>query len=116
MSIAGNWTLHYSWGCSGGYGQTSLTFNANGTFNTGDGYHGQWTVVAGNVQFVFEPAPMAVYSGNVTGGAMVGMMTNLSLKEQGCWYATLPTIPAAQAVKTQTAHAEGLDSTGTKKK
>jgi len=116
MSIAGNWTLHFSWGCTGGYSQTSLTINTDGTFKTGDGYHGQWAVLSGNVQIVFEPTPAAVYSGNVIGGAMAGMMTNFSLKGQGCWYALLPTIPAAQATEKKVASAESLDSAGTKKK
>jgi len=116
MSIAGNWTLHYSWGCSGGYGQTSLTFNTNGTFKTGDGYQGQWAVVGGNVQFVYEPAPAAVYSGNVTGAAMVGMMTNFKLKGQGCWYATTTTIPAGVAAQSDVTHAANIDSTGAAKK
>jgi hypothetical protein len=50
MSIAGQWTLFYSWGCSGSYNQTSITFNANGTFKTGDGFSGQWATNAGDVQ------------------------------------------------------------------
>jgi len=116
MSIAGTWTLHFSWGCSGGYNSTSLTFNTNGTFNTGDGFHGQWSVVGGNVQFVYEPTPSAVYSGNVTGGAMVGMMTNFSFGGHGCWYGTTTTIPPALAAKTKVAHAENIDSSGGAKK
>jgi hypothetical protein len=115
MSIAGSWTLHFSWGCTGGYGQTSLTFNANGTFATGDGFHGQWSVVGGNVQFVYEPTPSAVYSGNVTGAAMVGMQTNFHTGGAGCWYATTPTIPAAQAATTKVAQAAQVDSSGAKK-
>src|ERR1700756_1196698 len=53
MSIVGEWTLHYSWGCSGSYAQTTVTFAATGKFTTGDGYSGQWAVVGGNVQFVY---------------------------------------------------------------
>jgi len=49
MSIAGQWTFFYSWGCSGTYNQTSITFNANGTFKTGDGFSGQWATNAGDV-------------------------------------------------------------------
>ena len=74
--------------------------------------HGQWSVVGGNVQVVYEPTPSAVYSGNVTGGAMVGMMTNFSIGAHGCWYATTATIPAALAAKTKVAQAENVDSSG----
>jgi hypothetical protein len=116
MSIVGQWTLFYSWGCSGSYSQTTITFNSNGTFKTGDGYSGQWAALAGDVQWVYEPTPSAVYSGNVIGGAMNGMMTNFHLGVQGCWYATMPKIPTAFATEKKVAQAEQLDSTGGKKK
>jgi hypothetical protein len=57
-----------------------------------------------------------VYSGNVIGGAMNGMMTNFHLGVQGCWYATMPKIPTAFATEKKVAQAEQLDSTGGKKK
>jgi hypothetical protein len=116
MSIAGEWTLFYSWGCSGSYGQTTVTFNSSGTFKTGDGYAGQWAVVGGNVQFVYEPTPSAVYSGNVTGAAMSGMMTNFHIAAQGCWHATMPKIPADAATEKKVEQAAQLDSGGGKKK
>ena len=116
MSIAGEWTLHFSWGCSGSYGQTTVTFTPAGKFTTGDGYSGQWAVVGGYVQFVYEPTPMAVYSGTVSGGAMHGMMTNFHLGEQGCWYATATKIPAAFATAKKVEDAANRDSTGSPKK
>jgi hypothetical protein len=116
MSIVGQWTLHYSFGCSGGYNQVTVTFNTNGKFQTSDGFSGQWALLSGNVQFVFEPTPSAVYSGNVIGGAMTGMVTNFHLGVQGCWYATTPTIPAAFATEKKVADAQQLDSSGAKKK
>jgi len=116
MSIAGQWTLFYSWGCSGGYSQATITFNANGTFKTSDGYSGQWAVNAGDVHWVFEPTPNAVYSGNVIGGAMNGLMTNFRLNAQGCWYATTAKIPANFATETKVEAAEKLDSSGEPKK
>jgi len=116
MSLAGNWTLYYSWGCSGSYNSTSLTFNTNGTFKTGDGYSGQWASVGGNVQFVFEPTPSAVYSGTVTGGAMSGMMTNFHLGESGCWHASALKMPEIHATAKKVENAEQRDSLGNKKK
>src|SRR5206468_3863725 len=112
----GQWTLFYSFGCSGTYNQSTVTFNSNGTFKTGDGFSGQFAVVGGNVQFVYEPTPSAVYSGNVTGGAMVGMMTNFHIGAQGCWYATTAKIPTAFATERKVEEAERLDSSGGKKK
>jgi hypothetical protein len=115
MSIAGQWTLNYSWGCGGTYQQVPITFNADGTFGT-EPFSGQWALLSGNVHFVFEPTPSAVYSGNVAGGAMTGMMSNFQLGETGCWYATTATIPAAFATEKRVAGAEQLDSSGAKKK
>jgi hypothetical protein len=116
MSIVGEWALFFNFGCSGNYSQSTVTFNNDGTFQTGDGFSGQWSALAGNVQWVFEPTPSAVYSGNVIGGAINGMMTNLNIGAQGCWYATMATIPAAFATKKKVDQAEHLDSSGGKKK
>jgi hypothetical protein len=116
MSIVGQWTLHYSFGCSGTYNQATVTFNSNGTFRTSDGFSGQWALLAGNVHWVYEPTPSAVYSGNVIGGAMAGMMTNFHIGAQGCWYATTATIPAAAATEKKVEGAQQLDSSGGKKK
>jgi hypothetical protein len=116
MSVAGQWALFYSWGCSGGYSQSTFTINNNGMFTTGDGFSGQWASNAGDIHLVFEPTPSAVYSGNVIGGAMNGLMSNFSIGEQGCWYATMAQIPAAFATAKKVERAEHLDSSGRKKK
>jgi hypothetical protein len=116
MSIVGQWALHYSWGCSGTYNQATITFAANGTFQTSDGYSGQWALLAGDVHWVYEPTPSAVYSGNVIGGAMNGLMTNFHFGGQGCWYATTPTIHAAFATEKKVEGAQQLDSGGGRKK
>jgi hypothetical protein len=115
MSIAGQWTLFFSFGCAGTYGQTTVTFNTNGTFKTGDGFSGQWSVLAGDVQFVYEPTPSAIYSGNVIGGAMNGLVTNYKINTQGCWHATTATIPPAFAADKKAEHADQLNSSGVKK-
>jgi len=116
MSIVGQWTLFYSWGCSGSYNQSTVNFANNGTFKTGDGYSGQWASLSGDVHWVYEPTPNAVYSGNVIGGAMNGMMTNFRTGGQGCWYATMAKIPPVFATEKKVEQAEHLDSGGTKKK
>jgi hypothetical protein len=116
MSIAGEWTLFYSFGCSGGYGQTTIRFSSNGTFTTGDGFSGQWASLAGDVQFIYEAAPSAVYAGNVIGGAMNGMMTNFKINAEGCWYATTSKIPANFASERKLEGAEPTDSSGGRKR
>lgn len=116
MSIVGRWTIFYSWGCGGSYSQTTITFNNDGTFSTGDGLSGQWASLGGNVQWLFDLTPV-VYSGNVSGGAMNGMMSvGFPLNFQGCWYATMPHIPAAFATEKRVGQPEQLDSAGGKKK
>jgi hypothetical protein len=110
MSIPGNWTLHFSWGCTGGYSQSPMTFNANGTFNLAP-YTGKWSSVPGVILWRFDQAPNTVYAGNVIGGAMNGMMSTFG--SQGCWYAITGTgtIPAASAT-AKVEHAEKLDAAG----
>ena len=56
MSIVGQWTLFYSFGCSGSYNQSTVTFDNNGTFKTGDGFSGQWALLSGNVHWVYDHA------------------------------------------------------------
>jgi len=62
-----------------------------------------------------------VFSGNVIGGAMSGTMTwmgymKTKLPLQGCWHATMATIPTVFATEMQVDQAERLDSGGGKKK
>jgi hypothetical protein len=82
MSVVGQWTLHYDWGCSGNYSQAGITFNNNGTFNSGSA--GKWVQTDGMILFRFDNS--TAYGGNVVGNAMVG--TSLSFDgSKGCWYA-----------------------------
>jgi len=109
MALPGTWTLFYNWGCSGSYSQTTITFNANGTFTT-QGYTGRWAQVAGNVQWRYDQSPNSVYSGNLTGGAAVGMMFNTNLST-GCFYITSSsgaTLSAAETAELRT-RAEARD-------
>lgn len=107
MSVSGQYSLHYSWGCSGSYGSSTVTFNADGTFKTGDGFHGKWSQTNGNVIWRYD-GDSAIYAGVVNGGAIVGNMVNFSIKVAGCFYCNSATISAAAAA----AHG---DSSGAKK-
>jgi hypothetical protein len=42
LTIPGSWILYYDWGCDGDRGSTVITFNANGTWYSGQGYTGIW--------------------------------------------------------------------------
>ena len=54
MSVTGNWTLNYDWGCTGSYSTTSMTIDANGTWTNGQGYSGVWVQAAGMLTFKFN--------------------------------------------------------------
>lgn len=112
MAVSGTWNLKYSWGCSGGYGSTTITFNAGGTFSSPP-YTGKWSQTNGNIVWRFDQSPGAVYGGVVNGGAIVGNMTTFS--GGGCFYA-LTQSGATQAEAMETAAAEGLDANGAEPK
>lgn len=108
MSVSGAFTNHYSWGCSGSYSSGTVTFNADGTLSTSDGYHGKWSQTNGNVIWQLDPNG-AIYGGVVNGGAIVGNMVNFTLHVAGCFYASKTTTSAATVEADQ-------DSNGAKKK
>ena len=82
MSIAGNWVLHFSWGCTNNYSQENITFNSNGTF-TGPGT-GKWRQREGTVLLAFDGGP-ARYGGTVNGNVGSGAMSTFA-GMNGCWY------------------------------
>jgi hypothetical protein len=84
MAISGQWVLHYSWGCTGSYGQVTLTFNNNGTF--GGAFAGKWYQQEGTILLSFDSGP-AKYGGTVNGGVGSGGMSTFTGSE-GCWYLT----------------------------
>ena len=84
MSAVGSWTLHFSWGCTGTYSQSPITFNANGTFALAP-YTGKWVENAGKIIFKFDQAP-GVYGGDEVSNAMAGISSTFA-GSNGCWYA-----------------------------
>ena len=108
MSVSGQFSLHYSFGCSGNYANSTVTFNANGTFSTGDGFHGRWSQTNGNIIWRYD-GDSAIYAGVVNGGAIVGNMINFHLNAAGCFYCDSSSNKAAVA-------ADHGDSSGAKKK
>ena len=85
-SIVGTWNLFYSWNCTGDYAASTVTFNDDGTFNTGGGYTGTWKQRDIKVKWVFTSG--TTYKGrqksdNLLKGKMVSY-TGLT----GCWATT----------------------------
>lgn len=90
MSVPGAWTIHYDWGCTGNYSQTSLTFNTNGTFTDGFGETGTWISHDGQILFQFNNTVHTTYGGAVVESAMVGISFQPP-SSSGCWYAVKST-------------------------
>jgi hypothetical protein len=84
MAVSGSWTLHYSWGCTGSYGQLNVTFNANGTFS--GGLAGKWVQQDGTLLLGFDGGP-AKYGGTLNGNVGSGAMSTFT-GTNGCWYLT----------------------------
>ncbi len=82
MTIAGNWTLHFSWGATSSYGQTAITFNSDGTFS--GPFTGKWRQKTGTVMLSFDGGP-AKYGGTVNGNIGSGAMTTFAGLD-GTWY------------------------------
>jgi hypothetical protein len=85
MSAVGSWTLHYSWGCTGSYGTSPMSFNANGTFTLAP-YTGKWTENSGKVIWKFDAPINTAYGGDEMSNAMLGISSTFA-GTNGCWYA-----------------------------
>ena len=107
MSVPGTWTLNFDWACSGTYSHTPITFNANGTFTTGDGGSGKWNSHDGQILFQYENSLHTTYGGAVVDNAMVGISSTFS-GLNGCWYAVKTTATSKSAAEHKPKH----DSSG----
>jgi hypothetical protein len=103
MSIVGNWTFHYSWGCNGIYTQDEVTFNANGTFADSQGGKGNWSEDPGMMELQYTPPIRTTYAGNVQGSAMVGISSTFT-GLQGCWYAIKEGVQTRSAEEKKATH------------
>jgi hypothetical protein len=108
MSAVGNWTLHFSWGCTGGYSTSPMTFNANGTFALAP-YTGKYTENDGKIIFKFDTSN-TVYGGDIVSNDMLGISSTFG-GLTGCWYA-LRVGTTALEVDAKT----GTDAAGNKPK
>lgn len=109
----GTATLFFDWGCDGSYSSTSITFNANGTFSTGDSNSGTWVRIggtaagnqAGMITFQFTGSS-TTYSNVNTSSAATGIQSTFS-GLNGCHY-----IVGSQALAGQQLNADGHNSAG----
>jgi len=95
MPVPGNWTLFYDWNCSGAYGSTPMTINANGTWTNGQGYSGVWVQAAGMLTFKFNNSN-TTYSGNLASKSVTGIQSTFA-GLSGCFYLLESGAPAAHA-------------------
>ena len=84
MSLPGAWVLHYSWGATSSYVQTTLTLKNDGTFN-GAG-NGKWRIRDGTLLLSFDAGP-AKYGGTIDGSVGSGAMSTFA-GLNGTWYLT----------------------------
>ena len=89
--ITGDWTVYFSWDCTGDYSTGTLMFYDDATFNVDSDstLWGTWSVSSKSVDFMFDEYPNTHYIGTIdsTGDYMDGTMTNY-YDMSGCWYAS----------------------------
>jgi hypothetical protein len=104
-AVNGAYTLHYSWGCTSHYNDTSITFNAAaGTFVTGDGGNGIFGQANDDLFWQYTPN-RTTYGGTIDGSVGSGASSTTS-GANGCWYLT------ASGTTGAPRHAEAPDSAG----
>ncbi|HUE25105.1 MAG TPA: hypothetical protein VMQ86_25700 [Bryobacteraceae bacterium] len=107
MSVTGNWTLNYDWGCTGSYSTTSMTIDANGTWTNGQGYSGVWVQAAGMLTFKFNNIN-TTYSGNLASKSVTGIQSTFG-GLNGCFYL----LQAGAPTEAREVHAKGkADASG----
>ncbi|MCU0286699.1 MAG: hypothetical protein MUF15_09890 [Acidobacteria bacterium] len=85
QSFVGTWDFYYRWGCDGAYTQTTLTFNADGTFSSGTTLSGKWYQIE-NSSIIWEYTNGTTYAGSRVGYVMSGMMMYTPSPTTGCFY------------------------------
>ncbi|MGD8554113.1 MAG: protein kinase [Anaerolineales bacterium] len=83
-SMVGDWTLYYSWGCDGDYGDTKLTLSADYSFETESGNDGGWSLEGST--FYLHYTSGTEYEGQLNQGGLEGTMVGQA-GGTGCWYA-----------------------------
>jgi hypothetical protein len=87
MPISGDWTLHYSWGCTKAYNPTLINFNTDGTFLDGtfpNQSPGLWIQEGSTILWIYNNGP-AKFGGTIHGNVGSGAMSTFT-GANGCWY------------------------------
>jgi hypothetical protein len=105
MAVSGNWTLHYSWGCTSSYAQLALTFNADGTFS--GPLPGKWAQQDGTLLLSFDTGP-AKYGGALNGNVGSGAISTFT-GSNGCWYLTRA---GTSGLAAEEAQEQAIDAAG----
>jgi hypothetical protein len=89
-SVAGAYTVYFSWGCTANYAQGGFTFNPNGTFTDSYGGAGTWAQINGTLAVEYNAPVRTAYVGTIDGNAGSGAMSTLVGAGQltGCWFMT----------------------------
>jgi hypothetical protein len=89
LSVIGNWDLYFDWSGSGtSYSHAVMTFKSDGTFTDNVGNTGNWTQSTDNGMIIWKYDNIeTVYSGNVAGKTMTGIMNYFPSSINGVWYA-----------------------------
>jgi hypothetical protein len=104
MSAVGDWTLHYSWGNTDIFGQTSVSLTSDGSFSGPES--GAWRQQDGTILLSFDGGP-AKYGGTVDGSVASGAMSTFT-GLTGSWYMLRESvIGAAGRVKPLSHNAAG---------
>ncbi len=105
--VAGNWILHYSWGPTNTYAQSSIVFNNNGTF--GGAATGKWQQQDGTLLLSFDSGP-AKYGGTIDANIGSGAMSTFT-GLNGTWYLTKQGT-AGIVAEAAPLSASGIDAAG----
>jgi len=94
-----DWTWYYDWECDGQDGATTITFNDDGTWTSGD-YNGYWYKEVSKVMLEFNTGdcPPTTYAGNIRNRDTIqGMMVSFA-GETGCFRMVNGVSPKFKAV------------------
>lgn len=105
----GSGILYYDWGCDRSYSSTSITFNTNGTFTTGEGSSGTWVRIggtaAGMITFQFTNS-RTTYSSVTTSAAATGIQSTFG-GTNGCHHISGSGTTTQQQLNDDTHAADG---------
>jgi len=89
ISWTGSWVLHYSWGCTGSFGTTTIKFNSNGTFSTGSGNTGHYVSSAIIILWKYDSYNTS-YAIRVNKTEYTGIAGDFANQIKGCAFLTKP--------------------------